>query len=316
LCRLNKQRGERSGKMKRKSIFILVLIFTLHLTGFSVIQRTLIDFNTYEEKMKQQFPEPPESYITNIEGKPSLVVGYKEYSLENWTVELNESASDVKNRVYSYCKAVKSQKFGTTLGVRVHFPKWNNNSYALVKPVFDIKVYDTNGQFINAENGVLPNAYEIKSISVWVNGRNYNFGLAVRLRDRYENIHEFFMGWLYFDGWRKLTFVNPNFTEKVQAKNLKREPLYPFDIPYYVFDSFVIYRPGFELGGDFVTYIAKVEVEYTPYFVDSEEDIKDEEVWNIITTRMKRKEEFESKRLIENMYLYQQEKYRMQGGKK
>lgn len=298
-----------------RNLLTALILCIFWSSGFSVIKRTLIDFNTYDDKVKQTFPEPEESYITNINGFPQLVVGHKDYFLEKWDVELNESASDIQNRIYSYCKPVQSSRFGKTLGIRIHFPKWKNNSYALVKPAFPIKIHDTNGQFINAENGVLPNVSEIKSISVWVNGRNYNFGLAIRLKDRYENIHEYFIGWLYFDGWRKLTFVNPNFTENVQAKKLKREPLYPYDIPYVAFDSFVIYRPAEEQGGDFVTYISSVEVEYTPFYVDSEEDIKDEEVWKIITTRMLRKESIEAQRLMENMYLYQQEQKRMKGGK-
>ncbi|MEJ5284030.1 MAG: flagellar filament outer layer protein FlaA [Brevinematales bacterium] len=297
------------------SLSILLLTF-LMVDGFSAIRRTIIDFNTYDEKIKAQFTDPKESYITNVDGYPKLVVGYEDYMLNNWDVELGESSGDIKNKILSYCKSVKSQRFGNTLGVRIHFPKWNNNSYALIKPPFPIKIYDTNGQFINAENGVIPNVSEVKSVSVWVNGRNFNFGLAIRMKDRFENIHEFFMGWLYFDGWRKLTFTNPNFTENINAKKLKREPLYPYDIPYLVFDSFVIYRPADQIGGDFVTYIANMEIEYTPYFVDSEDDIKDEEVWGIITKRMLRRQEAEERRLIENIYLYQQEKKRTQEANK
>ncbi len=297
------------------SLSILLLTF-LMVNGFSAIRRTIIDFNTYDEKIKAQFTDPKESFITNVDGYPKLVVGYEDYMLQNWNVELGESSADIKNKILSYCKSVKSQRFGNTLGVRIHFPKWNNNSYALIKPPFPIKIYDTNGQFINAENGVIPNVSEVKSVSVWVNGRNFNFGLAIRMKDRFENIHEFFMGWLYFDGWRKLTFTNPNFTENINAKKLKREPLYPYDIPFLVFDSFVIYRPSDQIGGDFVTYIASMELEYTPYFVDGEDDIKDEQVWGIITKRMLRKQEAEERRLIENIYLYQQEKKRTQEANK
>ncbi|MCX7821569.1 MAG: flagellar filament outer layer protein FlaA [Brevinematales bacterium] len=297
------------------SLSILLLSFLI-VDGFSAIRRTIIDFNTYDEKIKAQFTDPKESFITNVDGYPKLVVGYEDYMLQNWDVELGESSGDIKNKILSYCKSVKSQRFGNTLGVRIHFPKWNNNSYALIKPPFPIKIYDTNGQFINAENGVIPNVSEVKSVSVWVNGRNFNFGLAIRMKDRFENIHEFFMGWLYFDGWRKLTFTNPNFTENINAKKLKREPLYPYDIPYLVFDSFVIYRPADQIGGDFVTYIANMELEYTPYFVDGEDDIKDEEVWGIITKRMLQRQSAEEKRLIENIYLYQQEKKRTQEANK
>jgi hypothetical protein len=304
--------------MKRKISFTATVLIVLFFgSANSIITRTLIDFSKYDENIKSQFSEPAESYITNVDGSPKVVIGYKDYLLESWKVELNESSGDINNKILSYCKPVSSQRFGTTLGVRVHFPKWNNNSYALIKPPFPVKIYDTNGQYANAENGVMPNVAEIKSIAVWVNGKNYRFGLAVRLKDRMENIHEYFLGWLYFDGWRKLVFNNPNFTESITSKVLKREPLYPYDVPYMVLDSIVIYRPSAELGGDFVTYIKSMEMEYTPYIVDpaTTQDIKDEEVWGIITKKTRTRQNFEDQRLTEDLYLYQQEKYRMQMGR-
>jgi len=304
--------------MKRFYTFLMAFLFIIAVENmYGVIKRTLIDFSKYDENVKAQYPEPADSYITNIDGSPKVVIGYKDYMLEGWKIELNASADMTPNRVNSYCKPVLSQRFGTTLGARIHFPKWNNNSMAIIKPPFPIKIYDEKGQFANAENGVMPNASEIKTLSIWVNGRNFRFGLAIRLRDRYENITEYFMGWLYFEGWRKLVYINPNFTDRISAKVLKREPLYPFDIPYYVFDSIVIYRPNDEIGGDFVTYIASIEMEYTPYIIDSEvtTDIKDEEVWGIITARIQHKMDVENRNLTENLYLYQQEKKRREAGR-
>lgn len=300
--------------MNRYVFSLFIMLFIIFNNTNAIIKRTLINFATYDEKIQEEFQEPEESYITNIDGTPKVVVGYKDYLLNNWKVELNDSANNLNNRVNSFCKSVASQRFGPTLGVRVHFPKWANNSYALIKPPFPIKIYGTNGQFINAENGVMPNVAEIRSISVWISGRNFKYGFAIRLRDRFNEIHEFFMGWLLFDGWRKLTFINPNFSEKVQTKILSREPLYPLDVPYYVLDSFVIYRPSDQRGGDFVTYIGSVELEYTPYFVDNEllEDIKDEEVWGIITDKAMKMRDLEDKRLTEEMILYKQEKRRIE----
>jgi len=299
---------------KKPAIYCMIFLFFCMTNASAVITRTLIDFSKYDENVKAQFPEPEESYITNVDGFPKVVVGYRDYMLENWRVELNESADMINNRINSFCKPVMSQRFSTTLGVRVHFPGWNNNSYAVIKPPFFIKIYDTNGQFANAENGVMPNVAEIKSLSIWVNGRNYRVGIAIRLKDRFENIHEFFFGWLYFDGWRKLIYTNPNFTERISSKTLSREPLYPFDIPYYSLDSIIVYRPAGQLGGDFVTYIKSVEMEYTPYIVDSEvtQDIKDEQVWGIITARTKKRMDIENMKFTEDLYLYQQEKKRMQ----
>ena len=109
-------------------------------------------------------------------------------------------------------------------------------------------------------------------------------------------------------------WINPNFTENVFAKTLSRTPLYPRDIPYLVFDSIVIYRQGDQIGGDFVTYVANIEIEYTPYVVDSDllEDIDDEEIWQIITERGRQAREREGKLLTEDMLLYQQERHRIE----
>lgn len=300
--------------MKSRMMFwVIILTFCAFGLAGATISRTLIDFSKYDTNMMMQYSNPPDSYVTNIDGMPRLIVGYKDYLLDNWKVELNESAQMIENRVQSYCKSVTSQRFGDTLGVRVHFPKWNNNSYALIKPPFPIKIYDTNGQYANAENGVMPNVSQIKTLSLWVNGRNFKYGLAIRLKDRYETIHEYFFGWIQFDGWRKLVFTNPNFSEMITSKVLQREPLYPYDVPYLVFDSFVIYRPSDQIGGDFVTYIGSVQMEYVPYIVDTAvtDDIKDEAVWGIITKKLKERQDIEEQRLSENLYLYQQERARM-----
>ncbi len=301
----------------QKLILTVLMICTGTAAGFSVISRTLIDFSKYDQNLKAQYTEPEEGYVTNIDGQPQVVLGYRDYLLENWRVDLNETSSGMANRIYSYCRPVASQRFETVLGARIHFPNWRNNSYAIIRPPFPIRIYDENGQYANAENGVMPNVAEIKTMSIWVSGRNYRYGLAVRLIDRYSKIHEFFLGWIHFDGWRKLVWTNPNYTETVIAKSLSREPLYPYDIPFMMFDSLVIYRPSDQIGGDFVVYFKSIEMEYTPYIVDTTftDDIRDEEVWGIITAKMKRRKAIEEKRMVEDLYLYQQEKRRIQAAK-
>lgn len=297
----------------KRSILTLICLSLGISQGGAVIKRTLLDFAQYDEKIKAQFPDPAQSYVTNIDGSPKAIIGYGDYLLEKWRVSLNASANSMENRVLSYSKPVKSNRFGTVLGVRIHFPTWNNNSYALIHPPFPIKVYNDDGQFANAENGVMPNAWELRSLSIWINGRNYNNQIAIRLKDRNDNVQEYFMGNVYYEGWRKLTWLNPNFTDKVYAKSLTKVPLYPRDIPYLTFDSIVVYRQGSEWGGDFVTYIGAIEIEYTPYIVDREsvEDIEDEAVWQIIANKGKRATELENKKLAEKLILYQQEEYRL-----
>ncbi|URA10487.1 flagellar filament outer layer protein FlaA [Thermospira aquatica] len=298
--------------MRRELIVSFLLVSAL--SAYGVISRNVIDFSEYDQRIKLQFEGPEESYITNIDGQPRIVFGYKDFLLESWTVKLNESANLDQNRFQSYCKPVESKRFGTVIGARIHFPTWKNNANALLQPPFPIKIYDDEGRYMNISNGVMPNVSEVRSVSMWISGRNYPYGASVRFRDKNEEYKEFFVGWLNFEGWRKLMYVNPNFSERFNAKILRREPLYPKDVPYLVLDAIIIYRYADQIGGDFVTYIKSIDMEYTPYVVDSDvvEDINDEEVWQIITTRAKRRQKLEEMRLVEDLYLYQQEKYRMQ----
>jgi len=157
----------------------------------------------------------------------------------------------------------------------------------------------------------MPNVWEIKSLALWVNGRNFNYQVAIRLRDRNSKVHEYALGTLFFNGWRKLVWQNPNYTDKVYAKTLNKTPLYPRDIPYMVFDSVVIYRQGTEVGGDFVTYLGSIEMSYIPYIVDQADDVKDEEVWNIIADRGRKYRAIENRKLTEKILLQRKEEFRI-----
>lgn len=306
--------------MKTKiTLMLMIMIFAIGITQVRAIyKKDIIDFSKYEAGIRQQYTNTEKTYLsTKQDGNPIAIVGQEEYMLRNWRVILNKSANSLKNRVLSMCKPVKSKTTfpgKDVLGVRIHFPTWPNNSFALIKPPFPIEIYEGSGKYANVENGVLPNISQIKRIMVWVNGRNYDNQLAVRLRDRDGNIHEYFLGSLYFEGWRKLEWYNPNFTDRVWNINLEKMPLYPKDIPYYVFDSFVVYRQGDKIGGDFVTYIAKLRMEYTPYVVDSDltNDINDEEIWGIIATNGLIRMRNETEALTEELILFQQERHRLE----
>lgn len=140
--------------------------------------------------------------------------------------------------------------------------------------------------------GVVHNVADIKKIAVRVSGRNYNNGLAIRLRDHNQEVSEYFLGYLNFPGWRTMEWVNPNY---IPAEDVEpfRLPLYPTEIPYIAFDSFVIYRNGSEIGGDFVTAFEWVKLDYdlavppaqldveTPDFIN----IDDDGYWYILRDR-------------------------------
>ena len=57
--------------------------------------------------------------------------------------------------------------------------------------------------------------------------------------------------------------------------------MYPQFLPYLKLDSVVIYKSPQEAGGDFVTYVKDVRVEYEPAIMDYNKAVDDEAVWGI-----------------------------------
>jgi len=271
------------------------------LIDFSNLQNTDIDFS--------QFPGAMAEGITELK---------VDLSLENWMVKLAPSSAFTENRVLSYCKAVPSRKIeADVLGVRVRFPTAPYNSWAKVLPPFEIPFYeDLEGEegegtkFIN--KGVLRNVGTIKSISVRVVGRNFPHGLSISLKNEQETVKEMFMGYLDYDGWRTLTWNNPNYITDVKQRDLRKTPLYPQIMPSVKFDSFTIYRHGSNIGGDFVTYIKDVQMVYDLAIMEVERDIDDETIWGILEARKEAKRAAEIRRLGVLQLLRLKEQIKMQ----
>jgi hypothetical protein len=203
------------------------------------------------------------------------------------------------------------------LGMRVHFPTAPFNSWAKLVPPFEIPFYeDVEGEegegskFIN--KGVLRNVGTIKSLSVRVTGRNYPHGFSVSLKDEQDTVREMFLGFLDFDGWKTLTWENPNYITDVKQRDLVRKPLYPESMPSIKFDSFTVYRHGSQIGGDFVLYIKDVQMVYDLAILETERDINDEEIWGILQTRRDAKRAAEIRRLGLLQLLRYKEQIKMQ----
>lgn len=141
-------------------------------------------------------------------------------------------------------------------------------------------------------NGVIHNVSDIKEIVCRVAGRNYRNGVAVRLRNHNDEVSEYFLGYTDFVGWRTLRWTNPAYLPADEMEPF-RLPLYPTEIPYVALDSFVIYRNGNELGGDYVTYIDYVKMDYDlavpaaqlDIDMDGFIDIDDDGWWYILRDR-------------------------------
>jgi hypothetical protein len=106
-----------------------------------------------------------------------------------------------------------------------------------------------------------------------------------------------FMDYLEFDGWRTLTWNNPNYIADVRNRELRKFPLYPKGTPYLKLDGFVIYRDSQQEGGDFVTYLKDVKITYDKALITTERDINDEAIWGIIQQRNEARRLAELKRL-------------------
>lgn len=306
---------------KRIRIMLVVLGISLLLIPAFVValdEITVIDFGNFENRITANF----QNFTTNTEpfkqdGSPNFILTPAIMGLSNWLVEVKSSGLRVPNIIKSQCLTVESKLHKqTVMGVRINFPQTRQNDRAYIRPQFEIPVYDRRGNFTNISNGIVPNVGLIKDVSVWVKGRNYPFDFAVRMTDQDGKGHEFFFGNLFFDNWRKLTWVNPNYIDLIKDRVIIRKPMYPKELPFLKFSSFVVYRNMDQIGGDFVLYIKNVTIRYERHAADIlEDDIDDEGVWKILQQRALENMQREHKALAEKAYDFKQNVRQQDGDK-
>ena len=311
----------------RKSIFVILFAIIFTLSGSLLFAQQQATGGTNEVKGGPQvlidFSNLNNTEIDFSKFPGGIAEGFKsikvDLSIPNWGVKLAPSSASPINRVLSFCKPVESKKMnGTVLGARIHFPTAPFNSWAKIVPPFEIPFYENapgdktgeGSQFVH--KGVLRNVGTIKSISVRVVGRNFPHGLSLSLKDEKDNIREIFLGYLDFDGWRTLTWNNPNYISDVKQRDLRKIPLYPETMPSIKFYDFTVYRDGSQIGGDFVLYIKDVQMVYDLAILEVQRDINDEAVWGILKQRRDAKRAAEIRRLGIMQLLRLQEKIKMQ----
>ncbi len=183
------------------------------------------------------------------------------------------------------------ETFNKCLGIRIHFAVGYNNDWAQImteNPISEFRVTQEEG------SGVLRNMGPIAQVSLMVKGMNYMHSLEVRMQDqdgKYKNVN---FGGLYFSGWKRLTWDNPDFISDKRKRDIVKIHLYPSAKPQLRFDSLVIYKAPSEKGGDFVVYVKDVKVKFEPYYTREIKDIDDEAVWGIQSEEDKTKENRES----------------------
>jgi len=233
-------------------------------------------------------------------------------AIPSWEIQLASSSQTVDNQTLSQITAAPvkqdAAKFGgdTVMGVRVHFPEYGINSYAIIKPPFTIPAYATatDAKAQNAKPGsqfdgfgVLKNVGVIKSIQINILGRNYSNSLSLLLENELGQEQEIFMGYLNFDGWKALQWNNPNYQTQVRNRDVKVLPLYPRSAPFLKLKGIVIHRDAAQDGGDIVSYIHDIKVIYDQAVVDRNSDVDDEAVWGILKQREEAQRNFELAKL-------------------
>jgi hypothetical protein len=296
--------------MKRFGLVLLTLLVSLSLPIFADTS-VLLDFSTLvpdtdfgeNEATLVDFADQAGTGFTDEE-RNAMKTSLK---LENWEVTLASSSRTVNNMRRSMTRAVQvnddAAKFAgeTVLGVRVHFPEDPYNSYAIIKPPFEIPAYMTktvlqsDGTLIDdtADRsgskfdgyGVVKNVGVIKSISVNVYGSNFPNGFGLVLQDQNNNEQQIFMNYLEFDGWRELVWNNPNYVSEVRDREIARYPLYPRSEPMRKLIGLIFYKDAAQQGGDFITYIKDITITYDKALLETSRDINEEEVWGILGER-------------------------------
>lgn len=307
-------------------IFLLIASFAVYaeesvLIDFSTLaadtddgenSATLVDFS---DKAGTSFTEEEKEYM-----KTSLSIGNPEDPEQypgNWEVVLSSSSRTVNNQRYSMTRPAPVKEGATrfggqpVLGVRIHFPTDPFNSWAVIQPPFEIPAYEgeDGNQFV--EYGVVKNVGVLKNVSINVLGKNFPNGLGIILEDQNNVEHNIFMGYLDFDGWRTLTWENPNYIQDVRDREIKKYPLYPRTSPMMKLKGLIVYKDAAQEGGDFISYFKDISITYDKAILDLESDIDDEALWNILSDREKARRQAEYVRLGNQQVLQYLEEQKM-----
>jgi hypothetical protein len=317
--------------MKRMFILLAIVLFA---AGFVFAEEAvLIDFGLLAaDILPDQDNQPTQNRRTvmdysNIAGgsftQEQKAVMKTSLAIANWDVTLASSSRFVQNQMLTYTKEAPSKQWGTVMGLRIHFPTEPYNSWAIVKPPFEIPAFepqaniDDDGNIEPIEDndgitgpsrfeetyGVVKNVGTIKSVAVNAYGLNFPHGLSAIIIDNSGTQKPVFMGYLNYDGWGELRWDNPAYVQAVRNRELRLYPLYPTSTPFIKFGGFLLQRDAAKEGGDFVVYFKDVKVIYDKAVLDTDRDIDDEGLWNIIKDRETARKIWEMERFGQNQVL-------------
>jgi hypothetical protein len=318
----------------RKLCIVLGLALVVAVAGFAAPDVAVADAkqpNEHEATLIDFSDVAGASYdeATKAKMKTSLAI-------ENWFVQLASSARTVANQAKSMTKMAtlkptakpfdgEEMSGKIVMGVRVHFPLPRYNSYAVVQPPFEIPAYSVKtelrgGRLVEVQGdtgtkfdgyGVVKNVGVLKSLSATVYGSNYPNGFGVILKDQDEREYTIYLDHLQFDGWRKLTWNNPNYVSEVRNRELRKFPLYPKSMPFMKLVGLIFYRDSMQEGGDLITYVKDIDITYDLAVLETQRDIDDEPLWGILTERQEARKRAELRRIGDLQVLRAIEKEKM-----
>jgi len=290
-----------------KRIFILITgMLLLGAIGWAE-ESVMIDFGQLIPD-SDEYPGQHEQTIIDFSDVPIAQLPEEDreqmrtsLAIENWEVLLASSSRRMDNISNSYIRMAEVREGATqfageaAMGVRIRFPESAYNSWALIRPPFEIPGFDPERRFDGY--GVVRNTGPIRQIRVNVYGLNFPHRLSILIMDDQNRVQEIMLGDLEFDGWNTLVWDNPNYIEDVRNRELRVMPRYPHTQPLQKLDGFRIYRDKEAVGGDFVTYVKDVTLVHDLAELDEERDIDHEELWGILSDREEQRRQAELSRL-------------------
>lgn len=301
----------------KRTLFLTAAVMLLAGTFAFAKESTLIDFTLLDaDTVADENGNPTENSRTVMDYSVAAGATFTSdqkslmktsLALPRWEVELNSSARNVEAVAYSQVVAAPVKDTAdvpfagsNVMGVRVIFPTWNNNANARIVPPFEIQAYeplsdaDENGNRLQPTDeqkgkylfeegyGLVKNVGTLKSIAVTTMGMNYPHQLYVLLKDNDGVERRYLMGNLYFDGWKKLQWNNPDYISEVRTREIRVYPIYPRGLPFVKFCGFQVTRDASHIGDNFIGYFKDVKIIYDLAVLSADRDIDDEDLWGII----------------------------------
>ncbi|MCL2294535.1 MAG: flagellar filament outer layer protein FlaA [Spirochaetes bacterium] len=312
--------------MRRFFIFLTTFLLLFGATSFAN-EAVLIDFS----QLAADFPadNPTENARTMIDFSAQAGTSFSDaeralmrtsLALNNWEVRLAPSARRIMNQSLTMAREVPvletARRFpgDRVLGVRVNFPNEPFNSWASIRPPFEIPAYmrratiDDQGNIIEDETdrhgsrfvdgfGVVKNVGILRTVSMTMYGSNFPHGIEIVLRDHNNRDQVIFMDYMQFEGWRTLTWRNPNYISDVRQRALRPTPLYPRASPHVKLIGLNIRKDAMQEGGDVIAYIRDISITFDRAVNEFQRDIDEEAVWGIMTAREEARRTHEFRRL-------------------